>query len=137
MPDWLDPRAPTLARFLKGAGYRTGHFGKWHLTNSGSVGAPEPSAYGFDESAVFNGPGVDAGLHDTADNAVKFIRANKGTPFYVNVWLHESHTPHVPTTESLAKWKQLDEQKQVYSAVITDGDNAVGQVLDALAERQA
>jgi N-acetylgalactosamine-6-sulfatase len=134
MPDWLDPRAPTLARFLKGAGYRTGHFGKWHLTNSGSVGAPEPSAYGFDESAVFNGPGVDAGLHDTADNAVKFIRASRGTPFFVNVWLHESHTPHVPTTESLAKWKQLDEQKQVYSAVITDGDNAVGQVLDALRE---
>ncbi len=40
MPDWLDPRAPTLPRFLKGAGYRTGHFGKWHLTNSGSAGAP-------------------------------------------------------------------------------------------------
>ena len=134
MPDWLDPRAPTLARFLKGAGYRTGHFGKWHLTNHGAVGAPEPSAYGFDESAVFNGPGVEAGLHDTADNAVKFIRANKDVPFYVNVWLHESHTPHVPTAESLAKWKHLDEQKQVYSAVITDGDNAVGQVLEALKE---
>lgn len=68
MPDWLDPHAPTLARFLKDAGYRTGHFGKWHLTNAGSVGAPEPSAYGFDESAVFNGPGVEAGLHDTADS---------------------------------------------------------------------
>ena len=134
MPDWLDPKAPTLARFLKGAGYRTGHFGKWHLTNHGAVGAPEPSAYGFDESAVFNGPGDRAGLHDTADNAVKFIRANKGGPFYVNVWLHESHTPHVPTAESMAKWKHLDEQKQVYSAVITDGDNAVGQVLDALKE---
>ena len=134
MPDWLDPQAPTLARFLKGAGYRTGHFGKWHLTNGGSVGAPEPSAYGFDESAVFNGPGVEAGLHDTANNAVKFIRANQGSPFYVNVWLHESHTPHVPTAESLAKWKHLDEQKQVYAAVITDGDNAVGQVLDALRE---
>jgi arylsulfatase A-like enzyme len=132
MPDWLDPRAPTLARFLKGAGYRTGHFGKWHLTNSGSLGAPEPSAYGFDDSAVFNGPGVEAGLHDTADNAVKFIRANKGMPLYVNVWLHESHTPHVPTAESLAKWKHLDEQRQVYAAVITDGDNAVGRVLEAL-----
>ena len=134
MPDWLDPRAPTLARFLHGAGYRTGHFGKWHLTNKGSVGAPEPAAYGFDESAVFNGPGVEAELHDTADNAVKFILAHKGGPFYVNVWLHESHTPHVPTEPSLAKWKHLDEQQQVYAAVITDGDNAVGQVLAALKE---
>ena len=95
MPDWLDPKAPTVARMLKGAGYRTGHFGKWHLTNRGAVGAPAPSAYGFDEFAVFNGPGDEAGLHDTADNAVKFIRANQDRPFYVNVWLHESHTPHV------------------------------------------
>ena len=134
MPDWLDPKAPTLARFLKSAGYRTGHFGKWHLTNSGAVGAPLPSAYGFDESAVFNGPGPQGELHDTADNAVRFMRASQGTPFYVNVWLHESHTPHVPTPESMEKWKHLDEQKQVYAAVITDGDNAVGKILDALRE---
>ena len=140
MPDWLDPKAPTLARFLKGAGYRTGHFGKWHLTNTGAVGAPPVSAYGFDESSVFNGPGDardQAGLHDTARNAVQFIRRSKGRPFYVNVWLHESHTPHLPTKESMEKWKHLDEQKQVYAAVITDGDNAVGEVLDALKETGA
>lgn len=132
MPDWLDPNAPTLAKFLKGAGYATGHFGKWHLTNHGAEGAPLPQAYGFDESAVFNGPGVEAGLHDTASNAVRFIEQHRGGPFYLNVWLHESHTPHVPTAASMEVWKNLDEQKQVYSAVITDGDNAVGQVLDAL-----
>ena len=34
----------------------------------------------------------------------------------------------------MEKWKHLDEQKQVYSAVITDGDIAVGQVLDVLKE---
>ena len=134
MPDWLDPKAPNVARFLHDAGYRTGHFGKWHLTNRGSVGAPEPAAYGFDEAAVFNGPGEEAGLHDTAGNAAKFIRANKDRPFYVNVWLHESHTPHVPTKESMDVWKHLGLQKQVYSAVITDGDKAVGEVLDALKE---
>ena len=33
MPDWLDPKAPTTARFFQQAGYRTGHFGKWHLTS--------------------------------------------------------------------------------------------------------
>lgn len=137
MPDWLDPKAPMIARFLKNAGYRTGHFGKWHLTNTGAAGAPLPSAYGFDEFAVFNGPGdarAQAGLHDTANNVVRFIRESKGRPFYVNVWLHESHTPHVPTKESMEKWKHLDEQKQVYAAVITDGDNDVGQILDALRE---
>ena len=57
MPDWLDPRAPMLPRMLQQAGYRTGHFGKWHLTTEMVGDAPLPQAYGFDESAVFNGPG--------------------------------------------------------------------------------
>lgn len=134
MPDWLDPNAPTLPRFLKQAGYRTGHFGKWHLTNRETFGAPAGAAYGYDEVKVFNGgaewPSAD--LHATASNAVAFIKANKDRPFFINVWLHESHTPHVPTPASMEKWKHLDEQKQVYAAVITDGDNDVGTILDAL-----
>jgi N-acetylgalactosamine-6-sulfatase len=134
MPDWLDPKAPSLPRFLKAAGYRTAHFGKWHLTNRDTYGAPKPEAYGFDEFAVFSGgaewPSAD--MHATALNTVAFIQANKGGPFFINAWLHESHTPHVPTMESMEKWKHLDKQKQVYAAVITDGDNAVGAILDAL-----
>ncbi len=134
MPDWLDPQAPMLPRILKQAGYRTGHFGKWHLTNRGADDAPQPPAYGFDEWATYTGPGPQAGLHDTASNAAKFIRAHKNEPFYLNVWLHESHTPHVPTEESLKQHAGLDPQKQVYAAVISDGDKAVGQVLAALKE---
>ena len=53
MVDWLDPKAPTLARFLQQAGYRTGHFGKWHLTNNQTQGAPLPEAYGYDTNSVF------------------------------------------------------------------------------------
>ena len=136
MPDWLDPRAETLPQLLEQAGYRTGHFGKWHLTNRETHGAPKPEAYGYDEAAVFNGnagwPSAD--LHATAPNTAAFIKANKDKPFFINVWLHESHTPHVPTKASMEKWKHLDEQKQVYAAVITDGDDAVGVILNALKE---
>ncbi len=134
MPDWLDARAPTAARFFQKAGYRTAHFGKWHLTNRNTHGAPVPNAYGFDEFAVFNGGAetASADLHATPDNAARFIAANKARPFFINVWLHESHLPHVPTQVSLEKWAHLDAQKRVYAAVITDGDNAVGRVLDAL-----
>jgi arylsulfatase A-like enzyme len=134
MPDWLDPKAPTLPRFLQEAGYRTGHFGKWHLTNRNTNGAPTPSAYGIDESAVFNGGAgwPAAKVQDTAANTVAFIKAHLDHPFFINVWLHESHTPHSPTKESMELWQHLDEQKQVYAAVITDGDNAVGRILDAL-----
>ena len=134
MPDWLDARAPTVARFFQQAGYRTAHFGKWHLTSRETQGAPGPAAYGFDEFAVFNGGAetASAGLHATPDNAVEFIVAHQDRPFFLNVWLHESHLPHVPTRASLEQWKHLDEQKRVYAAVITDGDNAVGRVLAAL-----
>jgi N-acetylgalactosamine-6-sulfatase len=134
MPDWLDVLAPSIARFFQQAGYRTAHFGKWHLTNRNTRGAPEPTAYGFDEFAIFNGGAetASADLHATPDNAAKFIAANQDRPFYLNVWLHESHLPHVPTKASLEKWSHLDEQKRVYAAVITDGDNAVGRVLEAL-----
>jgi arylsulfatase A-like enzyme len=130
MPDWLDPKAPTTPRLLKAAGYRTGHFGKWHL----GEGKPTMADYGFDSSAVYHGPGPKAGPYgnDIPNQAVKFIEANKDGPFYVNVWLHESHLAHSPSDESMARWKHLDPRQQVYAAVITDGDNKVGMILDAL-----
>lgn len=45
MPDWLDPDVVLLPRLLKDAGYATGHFGKWHLTNIMVPDAPLPTAY--------------------------------------------------------------------------------------------
>mgnify|MGYP006283254517 FL=1 len=43
MAQWLDPRAPMLARMLHDAGYATGHFGKWHLCGSSGPTATSPS----------------------------------------------------------------------------------------------
>ena len=59
MAQWLDPRAPMLARMLHDAGYATGHFGKWHLGGQRDVGeAPLISEYGFDASLTnFEGLG--------------------------------------------------------------------------------
>jgi len=56
---WLDPQAPMLARMLHGAGYRTGHFGKWHMGGQRDVDdAPAITAYGFDASLTnFEGMG--------------------------------------------------------------------------------
>lgn len=57
---WLDPRAPALARLLQQGGYATGHFGKWHLGGQRDVDeAPPITAYGFDESLTnFEGMGA-------------------------------------------------------------------------------
>lgn len=59
MAQWLDPKAPMLARSLQQAGYATGHFGKWHMGGQRNVAdAPEISEYGFDESLTnFEGMG--------------------------------------------------------------------------------
>lgn len=57
--NWLDPKAPMLARELKKNGYRTGHFGKWHMGGQRDVGeAPLITEYGFDQSLTnFEGLG--------------------------------------------------------------------------------
>jgi arylsulfatase A-like enzyme len=57
--NWLDPKAPMLARSLKQAGYATGHFGKWHMGGQRDVAdAPAITEYGFDRSLTnFEGMG--------------------------------------------------------------------------------
>ncbi|MFK5924731.1 MAG: sulfatase-like hydrolase/transferase [Verrucomicrobiota bacterium] len=59
MAQWLDPKAPVLARELRRAGYATGHFGKWHMGGQRDVGnAPLIAEYGFDRSLTnFEGLG--------------------------------------------------------------------------------
>lgn len=59
MAQWLDPKAPTLARMLQQACYATGHFGKWHMGGQRDVGeAPLIKDYGFDQSLTqFEGLG--------------------------------------------------------------------------------
>lgn len=135
MPDWLDPKAPMLPRLLQGAGYKTGHFGKWHL---GSVGdSPTEDAYGYDRFATFNGSKkneISKGGLSSVDHAEKFIREFKDEPFFVNLWLHEVHTPHLPLDRYMKKFKDLSEAEQVYAAVIAEGDEAVGRILGLLKE---
>ncbi|WP_372846873.1 sulfatase, partial [Pontiella sp.] len=135
MADWLDPQAPMLPRMLKEAGYATGHFGKWHL---GSVAdSPTEEAYGYDRFATFNGSGkneIPKGGLSSVDHAERFIRDFKDRPFFVNLWLHEVHTPHFPQERFMEKFKHLGEAEQVYAAVIAEGDEAVGRVFKLLKE---
>ena len=89
MPDWLDPKVTTLPRLLKGAGYATAHFGKWHLGSG--TGAPPPADYGFDVSKTVNSNGPQLGdeakdpyfrAKSTAlivDETIQFIKASTRT----------------------------------------------------------
>jgi len=130
-PDWLDPKAPTLFRFLKAAGYRTAHVGKWHMGKASD--GPQMSAYGVDVSAVYHGPGPQLGKGEVGKYAVKTIEELKQRqPFYLNVWIPQTHLAIQPSQESMELFKGLDPQRQAYAAWIYEGDQIVGQVLDAL-----
>lgn len=157
MPDWLDPQAPLLPRVMKEAGYKTAHFGKWHLSGGGIEGAPLPAVYGYDDAAVWTGPGRhvfeglkydfasgDASAHDTqaaswisvaaTDHALRFIREAKGAPFYLNLWLHETHHLVSATEDDKKTYADVPEPRRTYYAAVTRADRQVGRVLDVLDE---
>lgn len=77
--NWLDPKAPMLARSLQKAGYATGHFGKWHMGGQRDVAdAPAITEYGFDNSLTnFEGMGPKLlPLITKADGSVEKIWAD-------------------------------------------------------------
>ncbi len=139
--DWLDPKAPSVARIFKEAGYYTGICGKWHLVEEFKgrmLDAPKPSDFGFDEWHLMRGP-WEADLdkdfnHQVYPTATKFIRDNKHRPFYLTVTLHETHVPYLPSKESLNAASGLDPMIQKYAASVADLDRGIGQILEALKE---
>jgi len=123
MPDFLDPSAPFLPRQLKDVGYRTGHFGKWHLGSGPD--APTPAAYGIDAHRITVSDAADEddppNAYDRSDDdwpahltrwivddAIAFLREHRDQPFYLNVWSLIPHAPLRPTAEQLAVYDGLD-----------------------------
>jgi N-acetylgalactosamine-6-sulfatase len=140
MPDWLDPGVVTLTGLLRQRGYVTGHFGKWHLGNG--QGAPEPSAYGVDDYRVFvgQGPGWDVPDFNArsseliVDEAIRFVEANREKPFYVNVWLKDTHALLEPTEEQMAVYPNLKGALKVYYSAATNADKQLGRLFAKLDE---
>ena len=134
MPDWLDPNAVLLPRLLQQAGYATAHYGKWHLTNIMVEDAPLPLEYGYDDYGAYNCSGPQMPVHDDVSRAITFIEKSVAAqkPFFINLWIHEPHTPHYPKPEYLEKFAHLDEPKQVYAAVLAHADARIGELLGTL-----
>lgn len=150
MPDWLDPKVHTVTRLLKGAGYATGHFGKWHL-GSGE-GAPTPGDYGIDEHCTTSSSGPQLeGTSDPyfrakstaqiVDRTIQFIEKNRDKPFYVNVWTLVPHATLHPTDEQMKPYERYAPRgvpykgaKQIYYASVTDLDTQVGRLIAKIDE---
>lgn len=134
MPDWLSPDAPLLSRFLQRAGYVTGHFGKWHLSNNMIPDSPLPGEYGFDAYGAFNCAGEQMPVHEDARKAIAFIErsARERKPFFINLWIHEPHTPFHTVPKYRWRFRELEERDNIYASVLSHADDRIGEVLDAL-----
>lgn len=80
----------TVTELLKERGYKTGHFGKWHMgpnDNSGTYGLDRVATIGKSQA---KSAGRDDDLYAAA---IDFVRENKDGPFYINVWGHGTHFP--------------------------------------------
>ena len=134
MPDWLDTAAPSMPRFLQQSGYATAHYGKWHLANDMIPDSPVPLAYGYDDYGSYNCAGPQMFVHDDVKSAVPFIEKSHASrkPFFINLWIHEPHTPfHVdPKLQQL--FPDLSEADNIYAATLYHADLRIGKLLDTL-----
>jgi arylsulfatase A-like enzyme len=148
--DFLDPKAPTVARTLKAAGYATGHFGKWHMGGGRDVtNAPAITAYGFDEYAsTWESPDPHPDITATnwiwsandkikrwdrtaffVDKALDFLRRHKEQPCYVNLWPDDMHTPWVPADDA-----PKGDKPENFRRVLAEYDRQVGRLMAGLKE---
>lgn len=133
----------TIAEALRGAGYATGHFGKWHV---GSVRADSPvcpGASGFDEWASSpnffeNSPLLSRkgkvvetrgeGSQVVVDAALEFIRAASARrqPFLAVIWFGSPHAPHEAIEEDRRRYADQPARLQHFYGEITAMDRAMG-----------
>jgi arylsulfatase A-like enzyme len=147
----LRPQETTIAEALKQAGYRTGHFGKWHLGSVQKNSPVNPGASGFDtwvsspnffdldpilsdqgKAVPFKGDSSDI----TVDLALKFIGecARQKQRFLAVVWFGSPHAPHQALPADAALYANLPKEKQHFCGEITAMDRAFGKLRACLRE---
>ena len=73
-------------------------------------------------------------VHEDSENAIAFIEQSTaaGKPFFINLWLHEPHTPFHTVPKYRWRFKELKETDNIYASVLSHADDRVGEILDAL-----
>lgn len=150
-PNWSTrPEEITIGHILQRAGYRTAHFGKWHVGAVKQESPLNPRRMGFDEYLSHdnffemnpplsrNGappeivPGESSEL--IVDEAIAFARKarREDRPFFIMVHFGSPHDPYSGKPEDVARYSHLPEPISRRFAEITAMDRAIGTLRTAL-----
>lgn len=159
----LELKYVTIAERLSKAGYQTAHIGKWHLSyvSRRSKGPrtelelrPENQGFDINIGGCFRGgppsyfapyriPALNDGEEGEylperlADEAIKFIHANRNQRFFLNWWPYSVHYPIQAREELIAKYRERKGpgiRDPIYAAMIEGMDHEIGRFLKALDE---
>ena len=146
----------TIAEVLKGAGYKTAIFGKWHLGAHLDYG---PTKQGFDEFYGIRGGFIDNynhfflhgnGFHDLyegtkevfdrdkyfpnlmTDRALNYIDRNKENPFFMYVAFNIPHYPEQADPKFDERYKDMKMPRKSYAKMISTTDDKMGQIIQRL-----
>jgi arylsulfatase A-like enzyme len=140
----------TWAHCLQKAGYRTATMGKWHLSN-------DPVPYGFDVNiggthsggppkgyfpphgkvpGLQNAPAGEYVTDRLSNEAIRFITANRGNPWFLYLTHFAVHTPLQAKKDLVAKYRAKPKgtlhNHAVMAAMIESVDQGVGRIVDTL-----
>jgi len=158
-PGWsLRPEEVTMAHVLGRAGYRCGHFGKWHVGPVQAASPVSPGGMGFHEwlshdnffelnpslsrngglPEVLPGESSEVIIRET----IGFIeRARQtGAPFLAVVWFGSPHEPYSGLPEDLARYDDLPAKYPDRKVRLTSnetGEPVLRPLGDVLRERYA
>lgn len=146
-----------LPALLQGAGYYTGHFGKWHLGGSAAYPEFRPTSKGYNRTVIkapggyFAGLRIDSptvvtpsgGVHLTErliTQTIQFVddalvKINDPTldydNFFINLWLLAPHAPYceVPNGATFAT------EFEYHAELIRNADEQIGRLIDDLKAR--
>jgi arylsulfatase A-like enzyme len=151
--DGMDPSEITMADMLKGAGYATGIFGKWHLGYAPERG---PTKQGFDVHRGFIAGNVDyfahidnTGKHDwwhngeeiteegylttlITDHAIRFMEENRERPFLLYVPHGAPHSPYQGPGDADTAGKRPGGGREKYVEMVEAIDDEVGRIVASL-----
>ena len=148
----------TIAQALKGAGYVTGHFGKWHLNGYKGPGAPvlvgdprSPGVFGFDEwvsatnfidmDPYLGRNGVPEKLQGDSSEivvseTVKFLERHRAShkPMFAVLWFGTPHSPFRASDADKALFSHLDSASADHHGELVAMDRSLGTLRQKLRE---